>query len=112
MSDATFSKTTLCKECSRSVSVNAEICPHCGVRLKAVPNGLGVALNGKSRIVAALLALLFGGFGIHRFYLGRVGSGILYLLFCWTFIPSFIALIEFVLLLVMSDEQFNEKYGQ
>lgn len=109
---AQFGKTSLCHECTRSVSVNAEICPHCGVRLKAVPNGLGVARNGKSRIVAALLAILFGGFGIHRFYLGRIGTGILYLLFCWTFIPYFIAVIEFVLLLIMSDERFDEKYGR
>ena len=70
------------------------------------------APNGKSRIAAALLAFFLGGFGIHKFYLGQIGLGILYLLFCWTFIPAMIALVEFILLLVMSDERFNFKYGR
>lgn len=65
----------------------------------------------KSRIAAALFAFFLGGFGIHKFYLGQTGLGILYLLFCWTFIPAMVAFVEFVLLLVMSDEKFNEKYG-
>ena len=39
-------------------------------------------------------ALLVGGIGVHKFYAGRVGLGIVYLLFCWTFIPALIALIE------------------
>jgi hypothetical protein len=33
----------------------------------------------KSRLVALLLCFFFGGFGFHKFYLGRVGMGILYL---------------------------------
>ena len=43
---------------------------------------------------ALTLCLLFGGFGAHAFYLGRVGSGVLRLLFCWTLIPALIALCE------------------
>jgi len=33
-------------------------------------------------------------------------------LLCWTFIPAFVAIIEAILLLVMSDERFNAKFGQ
>ena len=33
-------------------------------------------LSNKSKVVAALLSFFLGGLGIHRFYLGRVGSGI------------------------------------
>ncbi len=47
----------------------------------------------KSKSTAALLAFFLGGLGIHRFYLGQNGVGILYLLFCWTFIPAFIAFL-------------------
>ena len=36
---------------------------------------------------AFILALLLGGFGAHRFYLREWGWVIIYLLFCWTFIP-------------------------
>jgi TM2 domain-containing membrane protein YozV len=65
----------------------------------------------RSRGTAAVLALLLGGIGVHKFYLGRGGQGVLYLLFCWTFIPALIAFIEFILLLVMSDEAFNRAYN-
>lgn len=37
--------------------------------------------------------------------------GLVYLLFCWTFIPTLIALIEFILLITMPDETFYQKYG-
>lgn len=47
-----------------------------------------------NQLVYILLAILVGGFGLHKFYEGKAGLGILYLLFCWTGIPSIIALIE------------------
>ncbi len=65
----------------------------------------------KSKTTATILCFFLGGFGIHRFYLGQSGIGLLYLLFCWTFIPAFLALIDFIRLLLMSDEQFNQKYN-
>ncbi|WP_273796627.1 TM2 domain-containing protein [Bacillus sp. AGSP2] len=65
----------------------------------------------KNKIVAALLAFFFGGLGIHKFYLGRVGQGILYILFCWTGIPSIIAFIEFIIFLYGSEEAFDQKYN-
>lgn len=36
--------------------------------------------SSKDRLVALVLCLLFGGFGVHHFYVGRIGKGILYLL--------------------------------
>ena len=35
--------------------------------------------SSKSRLAAFLLCFLFGGFGVHRFYVGKVGTGVLYL---------------------------------
>ncbi|WP_180073870.1 MULTISPECIES: TM2 domain-containing protein [unclassified Acinetobacter] len=81
------------------------------IYLVAVPNALGTQYGQKIRIVAALLAFFLGGFGIHKFYLGRIGWGIVYLLFCWTFIPSIVAFIEFIVYLCTSDEDFARKYG-
>jgi TM2 domain-containing membrane protein YozV/ribosomal protein L40E len=101
-----------CSECGAIIKAKAEICPKCGVRQSPPPNAFGnVAPNGKSKVAAALFAFFLGGFGVHKFYLGQVGLGILYLLFCWTFIPAIIAFIEFILLLTMSDDTFNQKYG-
>ncbi len=48
----------------------------------------------KDGTVGVLLAFFLGGFGAHRFYLGQIGMGILYIVFAWTFIPALIALIE------------------
>ena len=55
----------------------------------------------RNKTTAAVLAFFLGGVGGHKFYLGQNGMGVLYVLFCWTFIPAFIAWIEFILLLVM-----------
>jgi TM2 domain-containing membrane protein YozV len=65
----------------------------------------------KSRVTAGILAILLGDFGIHKFYLGKVGQGILYLIFCWTGIPAIIGLVEGILYLLMKDEEFAQKYG-
>ncbi|MEO8725780.1 MAG: TM2 domain-containing protein, partial [Acidobacteriaceae bacterium] len=48
----------------------------------------------KDAVVAILLAIFLGSFGAHQFYLGRNGLGVLYILFCWTFIPHIVALFE------------------
>ena len=96
-----------CHGCGKEIHETALMCPHCGARSVTVIRAKGE----KSKIAAALLAWFLGGIGIHKFYLGRIGWGIAYLLFCWTFIPAFIAFIEGIILLSMSDEAFNQQYG-
>jgi TM2 domain-containing membrane protein YozV/ribosomal protein L40E len=101
-----------CFECGAVIRAKAEICPKCGVRQMPAPQSFsGVSPNGKSKLAAALFAIFLGGLGIHKFYLGRIGQGILYLIFFWTFIPALIGLIEGILYLVMSQEEFDRKYG-
>ena len=95
-----------CTDCGQTIKAKAEICPKCGVRQLPPP------FSEKSRLATALLALFLGGLGGHRFYLGHVGLGFLYLLFCWTLVPSMVAFIEFIYFLIMSDAAFNQKYGE
>ena len=64
----------------------------------------------KDKLVAGLLALFLGGWGIHMFYLNKTTAGVLMLLFCWTGIPAIIAFIQGILILVSSDEEFQRKY--
>ena len=48
----------------------------------------------RDEVVGVLLALFLGCFGVHHFYLGRTGLGVLYLCFCWTGIPAILGLVE------------------
>ncbi len=59
-----------------------------------------------NRKEAGVLALIFGGLGIHKFYTGKYGQGILYAIFCWSFIPLFIGIADGVHYLTETDEQF------
>lgn len=56
-------------------------------------------IKGKpvKKVPYVLLAFFLGGLGIHNFYAGRTGLGILYLLFCWTLIPSFDAFVQAII---------------
>ena len=73
----------------------------------------------KSKIAAGLLAIFLGWLGIHKFYLGYTGPGII-LLLCGTigwivfFIPpiiaSIIGLIEGIIYLTKSDDAFDQGY--
>ncbi len=95
-----------CRACGRPINAAAPLCPGCGA-----PQTARAAEGEKSRVTAGVLAIMLGGIGIHKFYLGRPIQGILYLLFCWTFIPAIISLIEGTIYLCSSDAGFARKYG-
>ena len=89
-----------CPACGHLCSKDALVCPLCGKPLAK-----------KNKIIAAILALFLGGFGLHKFYLGRIMWGVIYLLFCWTGIPWLVGFIEGIIYLFTSDENFKHKYG-
>lgn len=63
-------------------------------------------VSPKSRLVSLLLCLFLGAFGIHRFYVGKIGTGII-----WLFTLGFMGfgvLIDFILILLGS---FRDKNG-
>lgn len=64
------------------------------------------------RVIVAILALFIGGLGGHHFYLGNTGRALVYLIFCWTFIPGIIAFIEGIQYLMMSDSEFDSKFNR
>jgi TM2 domain-containing membrane protein YozV len=93
-----------CGDCGTIIKIKAEICPACGVRQAPTP-------ERKNKGIATLFCFFLGAFGAHKFYLGQIGQGICYFLLSWTFVPALIAFVEFVLLTLMSERAFNEKYG-
>jgi TM2 domain-containing membrane protein YozV len=65
----------------------------------------------RTKTNALLLCFFLGGIGGHKFYLGQTGVGIFYLMFCWTFIPAMVAMLECVMLILMSEDEFNRRYN-
>lgn len=98
-----------CRGCGQAVHESAAACPKCGAPQR---NQNGLTFNGgtHNRTTAAILALLLGGLGLHKFYLGSILWGVIYLFFCWTFIPAVIAFIEGIYYLTLSDQEFARKY--
>lgn len=84
---------------------NINICQEAPVMNSAIDPSWPV----KSKTVAGILAIFLGGLGIHKFYLGKIGLGILYLVFCWTYVPEIIGVIEGIMYLCSSDENFQLK---
>ena len=71
--------------------------------------------TSRNKIVAALLAFFLGVFGVHRFYLGRIGSGIVMLLLTCTILGLLVtglwAFVDFLRYLFMSDRDFARRYA-
>lgn len=76
----------------------------------AAPNDSQPVSYPKNKTTAGLLGIFLGGLGAHKFYLGKTGMGILYLVFCWTYIPGIIGLVEGIIYLTKSDADFHRDH--
>lgn len=92
-----------CRGCGKEIHKTAATCPLCGAPQRTK--------RYKSKVGAGVLAILLGGLGVHRFYLGQ-WWGIFYLLFFWTWIPGIVALIEGIVILLTNDEKWDKKYNE
>jgi TM2 domain-containing membrane protein YozV len=85
-----------CRACGSQMHVSALACPRCG----ATQQGQQSSLSQKRILPAALLCFFLGCFGVHRFYVGKVGTGVLQLL---TFGGLGIwALVDFIMIVIGS----------
>lgn len=112
-----------CEECGQSMRIAPDhmhvrlACPHCGQQFEprrlsaqqvqvvggALLNDAGSAAHSwRNRWVAGTLGVLLGAFGVHRFYLGYTGLGVLQIVltFCTAGIAGIWGFVEGVLILV------------
>lgn len=103
-----------CKYCGQKIHMQAVVCTHCGRQVEQlqaasplpiiinnnnVNNNVGsvnVSGRAKSKWIAFVLCFFFGVFGVHRFYEGKIATGLL-----WLFTFGFFGIGWFVDLLII-----------
>ena len=90
-------ETKFCKHCGERIAADAVICPKCGRQVEEVKSDRtgNVIINNNNSVnnsagiryghccnkwVALLLCLFFGFIGAHKFYEGKIGTGLLYII--------------------------------
>ena len=68
-----------CNHCGAEINDEAVVCVKCGCSVTP-PRKNPADKSSKDWIVTLLLCSFLGGFGVHRFYVGKVGTGILQLI--------------------------------
>jgi len=73
----------------------------------STPTSISQEDSPKLRLVAALLCFFFGGIGIHRFYVGKIGTGIATIVT----VGGFFGIWPLVDLIMILAGQFKDKQG-
>lgn len=76
---------------------------------KPMVDAEGRPASPKSRLAAALLAFFLGGLGVHRFYVGKIGTGILIIVTLGGFFGIWV-LIDFIMILIGAFKDKEERY--
>ncbi len=98
-------ESKFCSTCGEQIHIRAEICPACGVRVAPPANAV-------TKLALLLITFFLGGLGGHRFYQKKYWLGAVYLLFFWTYIPSLVAFVEFILYAFKSEAELQRRYPE
>lgn len=118
-----------CTRCGALNEDTAQYCTSCQAPLTSVAGGSGYQpmqsvnpgamtdwkqLGADKKIIAGILGILVGGLGVHKFVLGYTTEGLIQIVI--TFVTcgagSIIGLIEGIIYLTKSDEDFVRTYIQ
>jgi TM2 domain-containing membrane protein YozV len=121
----TFDGADWCEDSApdRGISVDFDVDGKRAIDVYRDGASAGGQTGSKDKTAAGLLAIFLGFWGIHKFYLGFTGAGLVYLLINtigWVvtifllglpnFVLGIIAFIEGVIYLTKSDEEFHQRY--
>lgn len=83
-----------CSNCGKELKEGADVCLNCGKAIKKIPSTTANnTKNAKSKVTAGILAIFFGAYGVHNFYLGYTGKAVAQL------ILTIIGFITFILIM-------------
>lgn len=103
---------SFCQNCGKSMPANGVVCMNCGVALARWGNDP----RASNKIAAGVCGILLGSLGVHKFILGYTMAGLIMLLItvltCGVagVITHIIGLIEGIIYLTKSDEEFVRTY--
>ncbi len=80
-----------CRNCGAEVNENAFVCVKCGALINEKKKETLYNPDKNEWLIVLLLCFFLGCFGFHRFYVGKIGTGVAQLLTCggcgiWAFI--------------------------
>ncbi len=75
---------------------------------RSIDEGLNCDLKKVDKTSYILLSMLLGGFGVHKFYAGKTALGVVYLIFCWTYIPAILGFIEGIVVINKPADKFGK----
>lgn len=120
-----------CTKCGAVNDDTAQFCSNCQTPLSPVNSGYQPmqsvnpgamtdwkAMGGDKKILAGILAIVVGALGVHKFVLGYTTEGVIMLLISvlscgmLAVIPSIIGIVEGIMYLTKSDEEFVRTYIQ
>jgi len=103
-----------CRGCGTAINPGQIVCLRCGASLGAS----GTSGAPKNKATAGGLAILLGWLGVHKFYMGSWGWGIVFCVVCMVclmepvciVLVAIVGIVEGIIYLRMTDEAFAEKY--
>jgi len=115
---APYNGYSFCQNCGAATNAQAIACTSCGAGLRSAASA--PSSQGNNKIAAGLCGIFLGGLGVHKFILGYTGEGLAMLLislltgwitcFATVYIMMLIGLIEGIIYLTKSDEEFYQTY--